>query len=456
VWGIELVVMLVMVGINSVFAGYEIALASVTLARLQLLVRENRAGSRAALYMKENMEASLAVVQLGITLVGAIAAATGGAGAEETLAPLLEDRLGLSAGVADLLAIALVVVPLTAVTILFGELVPKVFALRNKEWVCLRLSPAMRWFSFSVWPVVWLFETSVMTLMSWGERRWQPRGEAVAKSEAAELQELRAIAALARASRLIGDREENIILGAARLPSRPVREIMVPAEHISLLDVKASLADSLVAAHLDLHTRFPVAERAGDPQSILGYVNFKDIVAHMRLSPHEPSLRAILRPLPSVAQDLPLANLLERLIREHTHIALVRDALGKVVGLISLEDILEELVGDIQDEYDRLPAHALPSGSAWVVGGGIGLALLRELTGIDLAADPPATGARTLSDWVAGQFGRPIRGGEVIDRDSVRVVVRKVRRQKVLEAQVSHPTRATRAAPLLPPAAPSS
>ena len=109
------------------------------------------------------------------------------------------------------------VIPLTLFTIMFGELMPKVFSLRNKEWVCLRLSPVMRWFCFSVWPAVWLFETCVMAMMAWSERRWRPRMDPGRKSEAIELLELRAQAASARASRLIGEREEGIILGAAVL-----------------------------------------------------------------------------------------------------------------------------------------------------------------------------------------------------------------------------------------------
>jgi len=137
-----------------------------------------------------------------------------------------------------------------------------------------------------------------------------------------------------------------------------------------------------------------------------------------------------------------LATCLERLIREHTHIALVRDAADSVVGLITLEDILEEVVGDIQDEYDRLPVHAVPSGWAWVVGGGLSLARFKELSGIDLACDPPQTppetGLRNVSDWVIGHLQQqPLHGGEVVERPGVRVMVRKVRRQKVLEAQVA-------------------
>ncbi|NLF07725.1 MAG: DUF21 domain-containing protein, partial [Pirellulaceae bacterium] len=265
---VELCVIAIMVVFNGVFAGYEIALAAVALARLHVLAGENRAGAKAALYMKENMEASLATVQVAITLVGAIAAAIGGAGAAEGIKPFLQSQIGLSAPVATALAIALIVLPLTFMMILFGELVPKVFSLRNKEWVCLRFSPVMRWFCFSVWPAVWLFESCVNTLMAWSERRWRPKVVPTAKSEAVELLELRAHAASARASRLIGEREEGIILGAARLSSQIAREIMLPAEFITMLNVENSLDECLIAAHLEMHTRFPVTERSGDPQSI--------------------------------------------------------------------------------------------------------------------------------------------------------------------------------------------
>ena len=191
-----------------------------------------------------------------------------------------------------------------------------------------------------------------------------------------------------------------------------------------------------------MHTRFPVAERPGDPQSILGYVNFKDLVALMRLSrPHEASLRAILRPLPSLDADLMLTACLERLIREHTHIALVRDAAGKVVGLITLEDILEELVGEIQDEYDRLPVHAVPSGWAWVVGGGLGLARLKELSGHRpgrRSARAAARGRRAERQRLDRRpFAAAVSAAATFSSvPALRMVVRKVRRQKVFEAQI--------------------
>jgi len=432
-WGVELTVMAVMIGINAVFAAYEIALTSVSLGQLQRLADDHRTGARAALHMKQKVEASLAVVQLGITLVGTIAAAVGGAGAEESLSPVLQAALGVSEGAAEALAIALVVLPLTVVTIIVGELIPKVFALRNAERVCLTLSPFMRGFWFSVRPVVWVLESTVMLVMSWGERRL---GKPPAQKRG-DLRELQAAAAVARAARLIGAREEGIILGAAGMQARPIRDIMVPAEHITTLDADAPLTDNLITAHLDMHTRFPVVEQRGDPQSIIGYVNFKDIVATLHLNPTAPGFRPIVRLIPSVRSDEGIASCFERLMREHSHIALVRDTDERVVGMITLEDILEMLVGEIEDEYDHLPGHLIESGAGWVAGGGVSLARLKAVTGLDLRAHPDGISARTLSEWVIDGLGRDVRGGEVLERAGVRVVVRKVRRLKVHEAQVS-------------------
>ncbi len=431
---LELLIVAGMILVNAVFAAYEIALASITVSRLHSLVKAGTRGAKSALLMKEGMEKSLAVVQLGITLVGLIAGATGGASAGEDIAPYLES-IGYSGGGARTLAIALVVVPLTVITIVIGELVPKLFALRNKEWVCLKLSPTMQLFSFSTWPMVWLLETSASGLMNLLELLWRPQPHHDARTEAAEIQDLRAIASLARTSRLIGAREESIIVGAARLASRKLGEIMLPAQHISMLGIDQSLADCLVAAHLDMHTRFPVAAQKGEPQTIVGYVTIKDIIAVLKLNPREPSLRGILRTIPNLNADMPISTALESLLREHTHIALVRDADQQVAGLITLEDIVEELLGDIQDEYDLLPVHVVRSGNGWVVGGGVHLPRFADLTGIDLSATSTPE-VHNVSGWIIGLLGRTPHGGDVVHTPGIRAIVRKVRRQRVLEALI--------------------
>jgi putative hemolysin len=295
----------------------------------------------------------------------------------------------------------------------------------------------MRWFSYAVWPAVWFFEGSVMTITRWAERLWRPKLDKSVSPEAAEMLELRASAAWARLSRLIGHQQESIILNAARLSSRTVREVMLPADNIRMLNLGDTMMQSMITAHLDMHTRFPVTERAGDPQAIIGYVNFKDLVAHMRLAPEEPSLGAITRSIAGYAHDMSIASCLERLVRDHLHIALIRDAADRVIGLITMEDIIEELVGDIQDEYDRLPSHTTASGTAWVVGGGIALDRLREATHIDLTGDLPRPEVKNLSEWIIGHLPQALEGGEVFERKGLRFVVRKVRRNKVMEAQIT-------------------
>jgi putative hemolysin len=122
-------------------------------------------------------------------------------------------------------------------------------------------------------------------------------------------------------------------------------------------------------------------------------------------------------------------------MRDRTHIALFRGSDGRVVGMVTMEDILEKMLGDIQDEYDRLPGHLQRSGRGWVMGGGVELDRLTLTTGVDLRLDK-GQAARNLSEWVESRHG-PVRGGEVLESPQARIVVRKVRRHKVQEAQVT-------------------
>jgi len=434
-WGVELVVMAMMVAVNSIFAAYEIALATVTLARLERLVDEKRAGARAALSMKQNMEGSLAVVQLGITLVGAVAAAVGGAGAEEQLSPQIALRFGVSDSIAEALAIIGVVVPLTFVTILAGELIPKVFAIRNAEIVCLWIAPFMRAFAGVVRPAVWVFETLVTSVLALTERLLTR--SAVVEVSPVELAEIRRNAATARAARLIGRREEDIIVSASEMRTYTVREIVVPKEQMRTLHVGASLADCLIATHLDMHTRFPVVERKDDPTTVIGYVNVKDIIATMHLSPKDPTLRAIVRAIPSLSADTPISECLERMMNERNHIAVVHDKDGSILGMITLEDVLEELVGEIEDEYDRLPSHVTSTGKGFVIGGGAPLDKVALATGIDFRALAAHEGVTTLADWVGAELARDVAGGDVVEMNGVRVLVRKVRRHRAQETLVT-------------------
>ena len=420
---------LAMMALTALFAAYELALASVRVDRLKLLADRKVRGAATALRMKTRMEASLAVAQLGMTLAAVIGAAAGGASVEEKLSPLIEKWLQVQGPMADLIALICFVVPLTAATVVIGELVPKVLAIKYAEWVCITLSPLMWAVAIVVYPVVLLVEWLTTTLVRLIESVLPSRPE----EKHAGLHELRAQVNLLRASQVIGIQEERIIIQASRLSSMKVQDIMMPVDDIVMVVADASLSENLVIAHMDLHTRFPVTVKKGDQQAIIGYVTFKDMVLLAKTHPGNPVIREIVRTITSLPENMSLSDALRRMTNEHHHLALVRDPAGQVVGMITLEDIFEELLGDIQDEFDRLPKHISPAGHQLVVGGGVMIGQLRDvLKRPDIGGDLPPT--TTLNDWLNHGREEPLRGGDMVVVDRIWSQVRKVRRRRITEA----------------------
>lgn len=428
----ELIIIFFMILFNAIFAAYEMALASISRSRLTYLVYLKRRGAEDALHMKDQMEASLAVVQVGITLVGAVAAATGGAGVIDSFKPILMAQFGMSDAFAEILSLTALIIPLSVMTIIFAELIPKTYALRNKEEVCLALSRTMRMFASLAYPVVLILERTVKAVM-----RFLTSRDVSKKSlpEMASLHELTAALSLARTARLIGPQQERIVLSAAQLSHRPIKEIMLPKADISMIPLNSTLTDALIKAHLDMHTRFPVCEADGNPQTIVGYINFKDIIATLKMNPSDPGLKGIVRPIKKVEEDMLISKVLEEMIRDRLHIVLVANARGEVTGMVTLEDIIEELIGDIEDEFDRLPGYIHPYGENWIMGGAVTMLNVARTVGIDWPASPETNDLK-LADWCQKHLPGALQGGETIKADGLSVMVRKLRRKKVSEAVV--------------------
>jgi CBS domain containing-hemolysin-like protein len=246
------------------------------------------------------------------------------------------------------------------------------------------------------------------------------------------IDEIRALASDARSSDVIGAAEDEIIGRAAGLTRIGVREIMVPRADISALSTDMSFEEALIHAHIDAHTRFPLCE-GGRIDEILGYVNLKELVAILHTNPKVPTLRGIARPIHRVSPDTTASALTRSFTKEHVHVAVVVDDLGKTLGMITMEDLVEQLVGDLEDEFDRLPTrmHDL-GGSVLMVGGGAPMSRVLEKLGI--AADGP-TGS--VSAFLDARLGRhPARGDEVRIL-GLRIVVRRIRRGRVFEATVT-------------------
>lgn len=423
----ELGVVILMLTLNAIFAAYEMGLASISRSRISILVNERKKGAAEAAFMKDRMEASLAVIQLGITLFAAIAAATGGAGAQASIAPYLAQNWHISMTLAQVIAVMFIVIPLLLATIIFAELVPKMFALNNKEWVVLKLSPTMKIIAQIIDPLVSVIEVIVKKVVA-AATRLQPK---TLGAQTPWFHELRAAVSLARTSKLMGEREEKIVLAAAHLSTHLARDIMIPAQDISMIYAGSTLSQALVNAHLDMHTRFPVCMVDNDPQTIQQYLNFKDIVSALKVNPADPTVKGISRPITRVQEDLPLSKLLEMMIQEKTHIVIIVSKDGSVLGMITLEDIIEELVGEIEDEFDRLPTHVHPCPAGWIMGGGVTMTTVASTVGLDWSTK--FTGrVPTLAEWCAN-----LKAGETLESDNLRIIPRKFRRKKLSEAIVS-------------------
>ena len=184
------------------------------------------------------------------------------------------------------------------------------------------------------------------------------------------LDDIAILAHFAKTSKINTDRQEKIVEQGLKLSSISVRDIMIPREEIKYLTTAMSLGEALIESHIHHHTRFPLVEN-NDPDKIVGYVNFKDIVSALQLNPTDPSLKGISRPVIYIEMNETVSALLNRLIKSFQHIAIVRDSLGRTGGLVTLEDVIESIVGDISDEYDLLPEYVLKiAENRFMVGGG--------------------------------------------------------------------------------------
>jgi putative hemolysin len=191
-----------------------------------------------------------------------------------------------------------------------------------------------------------------------------------------------------------------------------------------------SLAEALIEAHLHHHTRFPLTD--GEADRVIGYVNFKDIVTALRVNPADPSLRGIARPIIALDRAETISTALGKLTSGYQHIALVHGDAGRVIGLITLENILESIVGDVNDEYDILPSHCYKlSETRTLAGGGLKMSQFCRL--LDLPVESPE---QTLNDWLLKKFGHIPEVDEKLSFGGYEFEVHKTSRGKIYEATI--------------------
>jgi CBS domain containing-hemolysin-like protein len=295
--------------------------------------------------------------------------------------------------------------------ILFGtEILPKTLGVRYNEQVARWLTAPMRVSLAVLHPLVVVAERLSRAV---AHTREEP---------GVTTDDLQTLAKIARSKGLIAGKQESIIVRALALRETNAGAAMIPRDWIVYLKGHAPVRESLEIARRNFHTRYPVSE-GESVDDLVGYVNLKEVLA---TEPEPRSLFDFLRPLLFVSPETTLEALLRLFVGGRHHLAVVKDRSGKILGMVTLEDVLEELVGEIEDEFDFRPVDIVQLGPRrWRVGGGVRLSELSKR--LDVAFEDPG-GDPTLAEWVSRRARRPLSPGWSGTIGPVRVVARQVRR----------------------------
>src|SRR5207302_5374495 len=340
----KLAVIAALVALNGFFVACEFAIVKVRASQLEALVEEGNLRASFAKYVRGHLDAYLSATQLGITLASL---ALGWIG-EQFLAQMLQPFFALlhiySHAFVTSVSVALAFVGITFLHIVFGELGPKYTAIANPLSVALRIVRPLGAFYLFFRPAIWLLHKSSNLLLQ-GLLRMRPAsGAELAHSE----EELRLILEQSEKSHEVSTLGRDLLINALDLRDRVVRDIMTPRGEVVYLVLEDSFETNVKKAIESRHTRFPICRENLD--NTIGLIHIKELVPMMR-DPH-PDLMRIKRELIPVPEMMSLEKLLNLFLGKHAHVAVVVDEFGGTVGMVTLENVLEELVGDIQDEFD--------------------------------------------------------------------------------------------------------
>jgi putative hemolysin len=401
---LEVSVILLLIAVNGVFAGAEISIISIRRGRLLQLVEERRAGAAAVQALRDVPERFLATVQVGITVVGATAAAFSGASISTRLSLALQE-VGWSVATATDAALALVIAAISYLSLVFGELVPKSLALRGGEAYALLVARPLLALAWLGRPLVWLLTASSNLVL-------RPFGDATSFTETRlSTEELQHLVEEAAQSGSLDARSGEIAARALDFGGLTAAAVMVPRNHVVAVPRDADQAGLRRIVSGARFSRMPVYQ--GTLDNVVGYITMRDVLA-LAWGGEEVVLADIVRPAFFVPETTGAGRVLQEMQRRRVPLAIVVDEHGGMAGLITLEDLVEELVGDLasEDEHAERALRVEPDGSALVKGSTAIRDLNRELSldlpegdgwttiaglCIELAGGIPATGTRLLS-----------------------------------------------------------
>jgi putative hemolysin len=403
---VQLLVVLVLVLINGVFVAAEIALVTLRHSRIDQLIDEGHRNARRVKHLVQDPARFLAVAQIGVTFVGFLASAYAAVSLAERLA-------GAIAGVDVLkdcsggLAVLIVTILLAAFTIVFGELVPKTLALAYPDRVALTLAGPL--------DVVGHIFAPLVSALTWLTRKVAGGfGVDVARQVQINTEELKLIVERGGETGVLEAEEEQMISAVIELGERRLHEVMVPRTDMTALPVTASMDEAIDTFIREGHSRIPVYKKTID--EIVGVLYAKDLLPFLKAGGSKPDLRRLLRAPLFVPESMSIDDLLHKLQGRKVHLAIVLDEYGGTAGMVTIEDLIEEIVGDIQDEYDvEEPLTVRISDDEARVDGRASVDDLAELFDVDLSGLEDADEYDTVGGLIYHRIGGVPRPGDKVE-----------------------------------------
>lgn len=438
----ELLIVFALIVANGFFSGSEIALLTLRSARLQELIDRGTGAARAIKQLRDQPERFLATVQVGISVVGATAAAFGGA----TIAARLEPQVAaipVLAKYAEEIALGIVVAAVSFSSIVLGELVPKSIALRSAEQYGLLAARPLLWLSFLARPLVWVLTASSNVVL-------KPLGDRTNFTEVRySPEELQHIFEEATKSGTLHPQAAEIASRAIDMPSLTAFDVMVPRQDVVMIPREATLSEAQRMISERPHTRIPVYEGVRD--NVVGYINIKDFATRSwerssnvaatgesdRISLAALGVSEVMRPPYFVPDMKPALDLLREMQKQRIAIAIIVDERGGMAGIVTIEDLIEELVGEIFSEHAKegTSESIVPVPNGAIIAGATPIREVNRLLDLDLPEDGEWNTIAGLAIGLAGRI--PARGTKLTTTDGVEIEVLDASARRVRSVRVT-------------------
>jgi len=414
---VELFIIVTLILCSGFFAGAEIALIAAKRGRLKQLAEEHDRKAQLALELASQPNRFMPTVQLGITITGVFAATFGGESLiDEFATQLRESTIGLVARHAKLIAFIVVSGTIAYLSVVVGELVPKRFALKYATELSRWVAAPIYWTSVIGRPFVWVMGKSTDVIL------WGLGAGASHEESKVSVEDIEHLIETGGTHGALAPAEQKLAMEAIRLGDRTVRDIMRPRIDIDALDINTPPREVLGAVAMSGFSRVPIYD--GDMDHITGFINIKDVLRRHYLGV-PIDLRKIMHPPLFVPETLPVDRLLAMFQKNHTQMAIVLDEFGGTEGLVTLEDVVSELVGDIRDENRRDDEQLFVQreDGSWLVDGTVAIEQLLEKFNVKEPSDGQPRKYRTLAGLILTEIGQIPRVGEAVEWQGLRLEV---------------------------------